>query len=137
MRAGPSGSHLAALVADHTFFQYERTLQREYNPELSISLPALQNAGSPAAFTAQPPSAASEEPPAPSASAQPAAAPAAAAEQASEGVGELRTVTVKVAYELQQPATGLHFSGSYVHTGNQVGPCCYYALIANPVRQNP
>ena len=125
MRAGPSGSHLAATVADHTFFQYERTLQREYNPELSISLPPLQ-----AALAAQPQSAVSEEPPAPSASAQPAAVPApaappapapgAAAEQASKGVGELRTVVVKVSYELRQPATGLHFSRSHVHTGNQV-----------------
>ena len=33
---------------------------------------------------------------------------------------ELRTVTVRVSYELRQPAKGLHFSGSYVHTGNQV-----------------
>ena len=130
MRAGPSGSHLAATVADHTFFQYERTLQREYNPELSISLPPLQAAGSQAALAAQPQSAVSEEPPAPSASAQPAAVPApaappapapgAAAEQASKGVGELRTVLVKVSYELRQPATGLHFSRSHVHTGNQV-----------------
>ena len=130
MRAGPSGSHLAATVADHTFFQYERTLQREYNPELSISLPPLQAAGSQAALAAQPQSAVSEEPPAPSASAQPAAVPApaappapapgAAAEQASKGVGELRTVVVKVSYELRQPATGLHFSRSHVHTGNQV-----------------
>ena len=63
MRAGPSGSHLAAIVADHTFFQYERTLQREYNPELSISLPAFQSAGSPAISTAQPQSAAAQEPP--------------------------------------------------------------------------
>ena len=35
-------------------------------------------------------------------------------------MGELRTVVLKVSYELRQPATGLHFSGSYVHTGNQV-----------------
>ena len=130
LRAGPSGSHLAAIVADHTFFQYERTLQREYNPELSISLPPFQSAVSPAIVTAQPQSTASEDPPAPSASAQPAAVPApaappalalgAAAEQASEGMGELRTVLLKVSYELRQPVTGLHFSDSYVHTGNQV-----------------
>ena len=124
MRAGPSSTHLAAVVADHTFFQYERTLQREYNPELSICLQPFQNAGSQAALAAQPQSAASGEPPASSASAQPAAVPArapgAAAELASEGRGELRTLTVSVSYEVRQPAMGLHFSGSYVHTGNQV-----------------
>ena len=134
MRAGPSGSHLPAIVADHTFFQYERTLQREYNPELSISLPPVHDAVSAATAAAQPQSTASEEPPAPSAAARPASAqpsasaqpapgpaqaPGAAAEQAPEGVGELRTVLLKVSYELRQPTTGLHFSGSYVHTGNQ------------------
>lgn len=30
------------MVADHAFFQYERMLQREYNPELIIHLPAPQ-----------------------------------------------------------------------------------------------
>lgn len=29
-------------MADHAFFQYERTLQREYNSELVIHLPAPQ-----------------------------------------------------------------------------------------------
>ncbi len=43
MHAGPSGADLAAVVADHAFFQYERTLQREYNPELVIHLPAPQS----------------------------------------------------------------------------------------------
>ncbi len=39
VHAGPSGADMAAVVADHAFFQYERTLQREYNPELIIHLP--------------------------------------------------------------------------------------------------
>ena len=43
MHAGPSGAELAAVVADHAFFQYERTLQREYNPELVINLPSPQS----------------------------------------------------------------------------------------------
>ena len=34
---------MAAVVADHAFFQYERTLQREYNPELIIHLPSSQS----------------------------------------------------------------------------------------------
>jgi len=34
----------AGVVADHAFFQYERTLQRESLPELSISLPPAQPA---------------------------------------------------------------------------------------------
>ncbi len=34
---------MAAVVADHAFFQYERTLQREYNPELIIHLPSPQS----------------------------------------------------------------------------------------------
>jgi hypothetical protein len=31
------------VVADHAFFQYERTLQREYDPELIIHLPPAQS----------------------------------------------------------------------------------------------
>eukprot|EP00884_Botryococcus_braunii_P001118 jgi/Botrbrau1/11006/Bobra.101_1s0004.1 len=34
------GHGLAATVADHSFFQYERMLQREAEPELAISLPS-------------------------------------------------------------------------------------------------
>ena len=43
---------------------------------------------------------------------------AAHAQPASES--DLRTVSVRVEYELRQPGTGLHFSGSYAHTGNEV-----------------
>ena len=41
------------MVADHAFFQYERTLQREYDPELIIHLPPAQSlpaAGNPNAL---------------------------------------------------------------------------------------
>ena len=40
---GPSGADMAAVVADHAFFQYERTLQREYDPELIVHLPLSQS----------------------------------------------------------------------------------------------
>lgn len=43
---------------------------------------------------------------------------AADAQPASES--DLRTVSVRVEYELRQPGAGLHFSGSYAHTGNEV-----------------
>lgn len=44
----------------------------------------------------------------------------AASEQKPGEGSELRTLSVRVVYELQQPDTGLSFSGSYAHTGNQV-----------------
>ena len=49
MSCGPPGHYgspedAAATVADHAFFQYERTLQREANPELCIYLPAPDQA---------------------------------------------------------------------------------------------
>lgn len=42
VHAGPS-EDVAAVVADHAFFQYERTLQREYGPELIVHLPPAQS----------------------------------------------------------------------------------------------
>ena len=45
-------------------------------------------------------------------------ADAADAQPAAES--NLRTVSVRVEYELRQPRTGLHFSGSYAHTGDEV-----------------
>ncbi len=43
---------------------------------------------------------------------------AAAAQPAADN--DLRTVLVRVEYEVRQPRAGLHFSGSYAHTDNEV-----------------
>ena len=117
----------AATVADHAFFQYERTLQRESNPELIITLPPAQST------PALPP--AGTPPPAPAGNAV-----ADGAEQPNDGISQqggdkgnveekgnghetgdgLRTVVLLVEYELKDPGSGLLFWGAYAHTNNQV-----------------
>ena len=115
----------AATVADHAFFQYERTLQRESNPELIITLPPVQNT------PAQPAAAAGD------ATGDGAAQPICADVQqiADKGGGEekgggelagqgaeggLRTLLLRVEYELREPGSGLLFWGAFAHTNNQV-----------------
>lgn len=109
-------------MADHAFFQYERTLQRESNPELIITLPPLQNT----------PAAAAGDAPGDSASQT---SGADVQQSTDKGRGEergggevagpgaeggLRTLLLRVDYEIEEPGSGLLFWGPFAHTNNQV-----------------
>ncbi|CAL8462796.1 g2329 [Coccomyxa elongata] len=129
-----------ATVADHAFFQYERTLQRECNPELIINLPPPPT--SPAQLTDVALTGLSLSDPATSAATEDAAGDRAGQQNgvAGQGSGQkgagvkdgnggaagggndegVRTLLLRVEYELEQPDSGIHFWGAYAHTNNQV-----------------
>ncbi len=129
----------AATVADHAFFQYERTLQRESNPELIITLPpalstpALPPAGTPppapagntAADGAELPNDAISQQGGDKGNVEEKGNGALAGHEAGDG---LRTVVLRVEYELKDPGSGLLFWGAYAHTNNQV---CLLPLCCN------
>lgn len=129
--ADPAGA--AAAVADHAFFQYERALQREADPELLIQLPL---AAAPAAkpSPAAQPSAGPHDPQRAAPAGQPAAElsgevqPAAASEApaaASLGAGgggtdARRMLAIGVEYEAGGSGGGMCFWGSYARSAHEV-----------------
>ena len=129
--ADPAGA--AAAVADHAFFQYERALQREADPELLIQLPL---AAAPAAepSPAAQPSAEPHDPQRAAPAGQPVAElsgevlPAAASEgpaAASLGAGgggadAQRTLAIGVEYEAGGSGGGMCFWGAYARSAHEV-----------------
>ena len=135
-----------AIVADHAFFQYERTLQRESNPELIINLPPLPNPLAQLEPPGQPTdvalaglplsgpevSAAGENAVGDGSGQQDGVAgqgsgqKGAGMKDANGGAAEqgndegLRALLLRVEYELEQPDSGFHFWGAYAHTNSQV-----------------
>ena len=138
-----------ATVADHAFFQYERTLQRESNPELIINLPPLPT--SPAQLTDVALTGPSLSDPATSAAAEDAAGDRAGQQNSVAGQGSgqkgagvkdgnggaagggndegVRTLLLRMEYELEQPDSGIHFCGAYAHTNNQVQPSSWLGIL--------
>lgn len=127
-----------ATVADHAFFQYERTLQRESNPELIINLPPLPPAQptdvalAGLSLSGPEAKAAAEDAAGDRAGQQSGMAGQGSAQKgagvkdenggaAGEGKDEgLRTLLLRVEYALEEPDSGIHFWGAYAHTNNEV-----------------
>lgn len=82
-------------MAEHTFFEYQRLVQKEAEPELIIQLPDRIE-GNTALNTEQPMENVDAKEQAPA------------------------KVDVTVAFALQQPACGIHFNGHYAFTDAQV-----------------
>ena len=87
----------AADLAEHSFYEYQRLVQKEAEPELIIQLPNRGDETDGA--EARPP------------------------EFESEDAKVQRDVdlVVTVAFAIEQPNCGLHFQGLYACTDNQVG----------------
>jgi len=145
---GGTATELATAVADEAYFLYERALQKEEEPELTITLP-------PAAGSAQLPDAAANgdggsgdrrdgpartafaalasggplasdangrEDAAAAALMPPPPTPGAGGQAAAAGVGSAsgsRTVTVRIEYDVREPAGGMRFHGGYACSDNQ------------------
>ena len=91
--SGLGGDRLLAAVGEAAYYQYERALQREREPELVVSLPAAA-AEAGAAEGQQP--------------------------RGASGAGGQAALRVRVEYEAADPACGLHFFGRFAATANQV-----------------
>ena len=142
LRAGRGGTpaELAAAVADEAYFQYERALQKEEEPELTITLPLVDGATGGATANGVGPArtafaalanggplgsdanghddavAAALMPPPPT----PGAGSQAAAGGGMGSASGSRTVTVRVEYDVREPAGGVRFHGGYAVSDNQV-----------------
>ena len=87
----------AADLAEHSFYEYQRLVQKEAEPELIIQLPNRGDETDEA--EAKPPEFESED-------------------------GKVQRdvdLVVTVAFAIEQPNCGLHFQGLYACTDNQVG----------------
>lgn len=85
----------ASEMAEHTFYEYQRLLQKEAEPELIIQLPdrIVGNTG------------------------EAAGQPMDSVDAKEQAKAE---IAVTVAFALQQPTCGIHFHGQYAFTDAQV-----------------
>ena len=84
-------------MAEYSFFEYQRLVQKEAEPDLVIHLPNRSEDPEDQA-NMQPPDVESED----------------ATMQAHV------ELSITVAFEIQKPKCGLHFSGAFAYTDNQV-----------------
>ena len=138
---GGTPAELAAAVADEAYFQYERALQKEEEPELTITLPSASDStrlleaganGAANGHDAGPaksafgalanggplPSEANGHDDAAAATLMPPPPTPGAGNQGS-GAGSARTVTVRIEYDVRDPAGGMRFHGGYAMSDNQ------------------
>ena len=88
--------HGAAELAEHSFYEYQRLVQKEAEPELVIQLPnRLEDSDDP---SMRPPVVESED----------------------AGMQTHIELSVLVAFAIEQPKCGLQFHGLYACTDNQV-----------------
>ena len=88
-----TSGELLAELSDHAFFQYERTLQKEAEPELAVTLPPslLQEGGS-------------------------------SPDVLFAGTATARVLTVAVNYQVCRPESGFCFNGPFAYTDGEVKP---------------
>ncbi|KAK9825158.1 hypothetical protein WJX81_006717 [Elliptochloris bilobata] len=111
-------SGAAAAVAEHAFYQYERALQREADPELLVALPPAAPGRQPDAETQGPPAAALD-----------AGKPLAAA----AGAENARALALCVEYEAGASGSGLCCWDGYARAGGEPRrACAWFPCVDTP-----